>query len=158
MRQRTLSQILACAAATVATLIATAGSAHASPSGYGWDGVDPSSSTASPCSGSVSTKKSADIYVAGSRVGKIELRYSSACRTVWGRLLINTVPSDGGAEIRRVSDGRVDYCTEVPKWSSTTGAWTCFTTMLYDGGVTSQAYGVIVLPGIGTGNAGTAAY
>ncbi|WP_212843959.1 DUF2690 domain-containing protein [Catellatospora sp. IY07-71] len=138
--------------------------AHAAtPTGKGWDGISPTDSRASVCqkkpdgSSAVSTPTSRDIYVNGGRSGKIELRYSSTCRTVWGRVLVYTIPSEADAQVYRYNDGAsTQFCIDEIAWSNVVGAYTCFTRMVYDGGYIAQAAGTIwLLPDAGVGYAYT---
>jgi hypothetical protein len=119
----------------------TAAPAGAQPlvtcSNYGCDGWDPSQSG---CSASASTPVPArQIYDHANRhLGQIELRYSSTCRTVWARVT-NYISDAGNGFITR-TDGAQEACG-ISSWSTTMGGYSCYTPMLYDGGVTSFALG-----------------
>lgn len=68
----------------------------------------------------------------------VRLWYSPSCRTVWASIYDAPAPDgtgEGYAEIHRNSDGLTLEC-QVQQ-----GDNNCYTNMLYDGGVTSYAYG-----------------
>jgi len=109
---------------------------HVSCNGYTCDGQWPD---ISGCGATAITAEIAPIYNNGVVIGQIELCYSTACRTVWGRVSNWTALSETG-EVVRNSDKAFQFC-DTNYWSSTLGAYTCYTRMLYDGGVTSDAQG-----------------
>ncbi|MFB7412913.1 DUF2690 domain-containing protein [Streptomyces sp. NPDC056202] len=118
-------------------LMATGGSAQA----LQYDGADPA---ATYCGGTTSTVKSVGVYdYHSNRLGTLDLRYNSGCRTAWARLTITYGYSDCGnasagiacaqARIVRDNDGRTYSCTVRPGNSS------CYTPMVNDAGYTSHA-------------------
>jgi hypothetical protein len=126
-------------------------------SGYGCDGQWPD---ISGCANTAITAESTTIYWGDNEaIGRIDLRYSTACRTVWARVLSYY---DGGvgetATVIRNSDG-ADHSCYTYLYSQLLGAYSCYTEMLYDGGVTSFANGYSPVPGQDyTEGAGTASY
>jgi hypothetical protein len=94
------------------------------------------------CASTAITAEYANIFNATAvRIGQIQLRYSTACRTVWGRI-IEFAQDPGQASVHRNSDGRTYACNN-PTWSSSLGAYSCYTAMVYDAQVTSSAGGII---------------
>ncbi|GAA1621760.1 DUF2690 domain-containing protein [Catellatospora bangladeshensis] len=165
IRGRIRSAVVVIVAVVGVAVLPPAAAHAAGPTGKGWDGISPTDSRASVCqrrsdgSSAVSTPTSAEIKVNGSRTGKIELRYSSTCRTVWGRVLVYTIPSEGDAAVYRYNDSAsTQVCIDEITWSDVVGAYTCFTPMVYDGGYVAQAVGTIVLPNVGAGYAYTGWY
>jgi hypothetical protein len=82
----------------------------------------------------------------GRVLGRIELRYSPTCRTVWGRIVnyMNYVPGDQHSPwpfIHRNSDGKEYGRVACDRYSGTNVV--CWTRMLNDTNVTSYAYGEI---------------
>lgn len=131
MQISVVKKSLAVATASIALAVGLTGSAGAAA----YDGEDP---IASGCANTAITARSTAIYVNDTRVGTIELRYSTACRTVWGRVL-STGPY-GTARIVRTSDWEWDTCASA-SWNSSLGKYTCYTPMLNDAGVESYAQG-----------------
>lgn len=116
----------------------TAASAAPSCSGYGCDGQWPDQTG---CAATASTPRGVTIYDGIISIGRIELRYSSSCRTVWARIISWQHGGVGEfAQIFRNSDGAQWSCSSYV-WSSALNGNSCYTRMLYDGGVTSYAYG-----------------
>lgn len=111
-------------------------------SGYGCDGRDPINYG---CASTAITAESANIYMGSTKIGEAQLRYSTACRTVWGRVLSYDT-SSAAAFVQRNTDKRAYTCNNVT-YSQTLGAYSCYTPMLYDGGPTSDAGGSINLNG-----------
>lgn len=119
-------------------LVGSAGTASAAP----YDGTDPS---ATGCSASARTVRSADI---GNGAALLELRYSSGCRTAWARITITNgnrcvagVDNCAHATVHRNSDGAEYKCyTE-----NDPARHSCYTLQVNDAGVTSYAYGDIDL-------------
>ena len=124
---------------------AHAATAAVSCSGRGCDGKDPVSSG---CSSTAITAEDREIITSDGRgvTGVIQLRYSTACRTVWARIINSFTPSNSNAEgsVFRNSDSNVESCLHLT-YSSSLGNYSCYTAMLYDGGVTSYAVGTIDL-------------
>ena len=80
------------------------------------------------------------IYTVSQATGKLELRYSTACRTVWARITVypNALIKDPQAWVVRNSDGRNNG--GIVKISSPgDGSIVAFSEMLNDAGVTSYA-------------------
>jgi hypothetical protein len=105
-----------------------------------YDGVDPISSG---CAATAITAETASIRNAAHTgvIGYIDLRYSTHCRTVWGR--VRTTATDSAtAGLTRNSDSAHEYCGP-STWSSDLGAYSCYTPMLNDANVTSSASGAI---------------
>jgi len=135
---RKVSLALAATVATVGTAVLVPGTAFAAT----YDGADPNTTH---CANTASTKRSATIYRQGNRtndniIGRIELRYSSSCRTVWGRVVIFTDSASDYVEVVRNSDGAVQGCYDA-FWQSSLGGYSCYTPMLNDRNVTSYATG-----------------
>ncbi|MFJ9908892.1 DUF2690 domain-containing protein [Streptomyces sp. NPDC101152] len=130
----------AAVAALTAAPLALSGTARAAT----YDGQDP---IAGGCASSAITAESAPIYRGdGAQVGTIQLRYSTSCRTVWARIL-SPAFSSGVAFVYR-NTGGAEGCPangNTLTWSSTLGAYTCYTPMLNDANVTSYADGTINL-------------
>lgn len=112
------------------------------------------------CAYSASTPRNAAIYhPSGFYQGWVELRYSSTCRTVWGRAI--------STQTHACQPG-VDYCVftkahrnsdgyEVPIVQSASGSKQVYSNQLDDAGVTSKAYGSID-NGCCSGSAWTGSY
>jgi len=136
--RRSIQLALVTAATVVGTMLFTPGAAHAAT----YDGQDPHYNN---CSATASTKASKPIYLQGNSsmgtIGHIQLRYSSACRTVWARVIITTEPTGDFAEINRNSDGAWQSCYGGGDWQASLGGYSCYTPMLNDANVTSYAYG-----------------
>ncbi|MBB4987167.1 MULTISPECIES: DUF2690 domain-containing protein [Streptomyces] len=118
--------------AVVSAAFATVFTGSASAAGY--DGQDP---ITSGCSASAITAASSALYAKGARVGTVELRYSTACRTTWVR-----VYSDGpnfGGYVNRNQDGATQWCGGPS--IAPNGQEYCFSPMLNDAGYTSYAAG-----------------
>lgn len=135
-RKATLA--LAATVATVGTAVLVPSTAYAAT----YDGQDPNSTG---CARTASTPRSASIFRQGNRtidnrIGYIELRYSSSCRTVWGRVVIFTEPTSDFVEVIRNSDGAVEGCYDA-FWQDSLHGYSCYTPMLNDRNVTSYAYG-----------------
>jgi hypothetical protein len=108
-------------------------------SGYGCDGV---SATASGCSSDAYTAEQVNVYdshESGIELGYVQLRYSPSCRTVWAKT-VNFNEGYVAAVVHRNSDGVTESCSG-GTYSSSYGGWACQTNMLYDGNVTSYAWG-----------------
>jgi hypothetical protein len=134
--------LVAAAVASAALVGLTPGNAFAQPTGYGLDGLWSDQTT---CGSDAVTKRSATIVTStqlGEVYGKLELRYSAKCRTVWARVTTPTLPIAQAATVLRNSDGRTMDC-DGRLWSSNLNSYYCITAMLYDGGVTSYAMGWI---------------
>lgn len=133
-------RIAAAAAVAIGCVtLGTAGPATATET-RDWDGVDPRGTT---CNTDARTVASAAITFEGHRLGSIELRYSSSCRTAWARLHndMDHVPGDahsGYADIVRDSDGLTFSC-----WSPPGPDTVCWTKMVDDAGTTAHAFGDI---------------
>jgi len=163
MRRSSLAVLATALAMGVAFLVpATASaattSAAVSCSGYGCDGTDPS---ATGCAATAVTVETEDAYEAngsGYETGYVQLRYSTACRTVWARLVVfYAAAGDPGYEgigtAFRNSDHLSENCFAYSDdYSSSIGGYTCYSLQEYDGGVTSAAYAEIYDPS--TGNVG----
>ena len=80
------------------------------------------------------------IYTVSQATAKLELRYSTACRTVWARLTVypNALIKDPQCWVVRNSDGKNDGGI-VKISSSGDGSIVAFSEMLNDAGVTSYA-------------------
>lgn len=135
---RVLGRAAAVAALTAAPLAAS-GPAQAAT----YDGQDP---IATGCASSAITAESTPIYRGdGAQVGTIQLRYSTSCKTAWARIL-SPAYSTGVAYIYR-NTGGAEGCPSSGNtltWSSTLGAYTCYTRMLNDAGsITSYGWGVV---------------
>ena len=167
MRKVILTRTVGVAAAVAALALTTAATASAAPSRgatvtpnncptaavtghvvpfcgsrpYPYDGQDP---VASGCSKSSTTIDSRGLFD-----GEVELRYSTACRTVWARVTIGTGSVDHSyalwAEIVRPNDGSELVCNYGGPGTfsnSTNGGETgCYTPMLDDAFMTSYATG-----------------
>ncbi|WP_327280622.1 MULTISPECIES: DUF2690 domain-containing protein [unclassified Streptomyces] len=131
MRISVVQKSLAVATASVALAIGFTGSASAAA----YDDQDPISSG---CANTAITARSSAIYVGSTQVGTIELRYSTACRTVWGR--VRSTGPYGTASVTRTSDWEWNRCDSL-SWNSSMGQYTCYTAMLNDAGVESYATG-----------------
>ncbi|GAA4247266.1 DUF2690 domain-containing protein [Dactylosporangium darangshiense] len=135
---------VAVAAAVVATaLVVTPGRAAAAT----WDGqMAANTSCANGATTAVQRTISTNTQL-GTVIGKVELRYSSSCRTVWTRVTSTAVSSAYiGGYVQRNSDGAYYQCSE-SGWSDNLGAYYCLTAMLNDKDVTSYAKGGIQYQG-----------
>lgn len=116
--------------------VATATSAFAATcSGYGCDGQNPYG--AGCFTGSIVVDDEPLVNQFGQSAGRVRLHYSPACRTVWGSIYDAPSPDgtgQGWADIHRNSDNHRFDCAVPVNQSS------CYTSMLYDGGVTSHAH------------------
>ncbi|MEV0412564.1 DUF2690 domain-containing protein [Streptomyces sp. NPDC050448] len=131
MRISISKKAVAVTTASIALALGLSGNASAAA----YDGQDPISSG---CANTAITAKSSAIYVGSTQVGTIELRYSTACRTVWGR--VRSTGPYGHATVTRTSDYEWNYCGSL-SWNSSMGQYSCYTTMLNDAGVSSYATG-----------------
>jgi hypothetical protein len=120
----------------VALLATAAPATAASCSGYGCDGANP---YGAGCFTGSTVVADDPLYDPSGyyTYGRVRLHYSKACRTVWASIYDATATYSGQAysDIHRNSDGTEIYCFVPVNGSS------CYTGMLYDGGVTSHAYG-----------------
>jgi hypothetical protein len=137
MRHR-LMRIMTTVTAIVIAVVIAPEAAQAAPR----DGQDP---IASGCASTASTPRSVPIRANGTVVGRVDLRYSSGCRTVWGRVLAYYTPYQAVAYVYRNSDGAFQRCANAA-WSNTLFAYTCYTLMLNDANVTSYAWGYAAEP------------
>ena len=111
---------------------------HVSCNGYTCDGQWPD---ISGCAATAITPVPiAPITNNGTVIGQVELRYSTACRTVWARVE-NWSGLREQANVLRITGPSGAQVCDTNYWSSTLGAYSCYTRMLYDGGVTSDAQG-----------------
>ncbi|MFF0477759.1 DUF2690 domain-containing protein [Streptomyces sp. NPDC004284] len=131
MRISAVKKSLAVVTASVALAVGFSGSASAAA----YDNQDPNSSG---CASTAITAKSSPIYVGSTQVGTIELRYSTSCRTVWGR--VRSTGPYGHATVTRTSDWEWNYCDNL-SWNSSLGQYSCYTAMLNDTNVESYATG-----------------
>jgi hypothetical protein len=95
-------------------------------SGSSWDGKSPS--------GTVCEQDATTVASRNNSYGKIELRWSSACKTNWTRVVPNSSSYSTSGKIRRTSDQR-SY--------TTSGTGTRFTEMVYAPNVQACASGSI---------------
>ncbi len=131
--------------AALALTLVPAGPARAAP----WDGVDPEGSASD--NSRVYIARKANVVITSGRysgtvLGRIELRYSPTCRTVWARLVnyMNWEPGnahEGSPYVHRNSDGRTYGRVACDRNSGRDTR--CWTSMLNDANVTSYAEGVI---------------
>jgi hypothetical protein len=149
--RRGAGALTALTASTALTVLGT-GTAHAAA----YDNTDPASTG---CANTAETVASAAIYDSSgtAKLGYIELRYSTACQTVWARVTTygGYVPGDHGAAdatIHRNSDG-----AELTASFSYAGQTSVYTNQLNDAGVTSYAYGDID-DGVNFDSAATSSY
>lgn len=131
LRRVTYAVAAACLGAAGFTAATIAPASAATCSGYGCDHQNP---YGAGCFNGSSVVQSATIGPTGASV---YLHYSPACRTVWASI-VNSPPAEpgdsagGSAYINRNSDGASGFC-------NAGSASSCYTNMLYDGGVTSYA-------------------
>jgi Protein of unknown function (DUF2690) len=142
VQKRSMLAMSAVAAVSLA-ILAPATAASAAPavtcSGHGCDFTDPETTG---CANTAITAESANIYVSGVKVGWIQLRYSTACRTVWARV-VSPKYTNGGADVVPNTGGSSALCGPPLKYSSTAGGYSCYTAQIYDGGITSYAEGTV---------------
>lgn len=150
----TKSRIGALTAATGVAL-ALSGLLAGSASALAYDGQDPE---ASGCANTAITAEQHSLTSgSGAVVGVVQLRYSTACRTVWGRVeAYSSAWATGGVSVFRNSDGMGESWptgtgspTAPLSWSSANGAYTAYTPMLNDANVTSYAAGCVYDPAAG---------
>lgn len=127
-------------ALAVSTALTALGTGTAQAAAY--DNTDPASTG---CANTAQTVASAAIYDSSgtTELGYIELRYSTACQTIWARVTTfnGYVPGDRGAAdatIHRNSDA-----AELTASFSYAGQTSVYTNQLNDSGVTSFAIGDI---------------
>ena len=151
-----LAMTLAAGVAFLAPATASAATAAVSCSGYGCDGTDPS---ATGCAATAITAEQKDAYEAngsGYEIGYVQLRYSTACRTVWARLVVfypDPQIFEGQGSAFRNSDHQNENCyATTDDYSSSMDGYTCYTPQEYDGGVTSAAYATLYDPSTGNEN------
>ncbi|GAA1755132.1 DUF2690 domain-containing protein [Luedemannella helvata] len=140
---RRLKTLTAACAVIVALVGLTPGTAFAA-SGFGYDGLWADQTI---CGNDGRTVMSAPVTTQtqlGTVYGKIELRYSKVCRTVWARVTTPVLPIQQWAAVSRNSEEHPGYqeC-DGRLWSDSLNSFYCFTAMLYDGGMTSFAAGWI---------------
>lgn len=121
-----------CLSAAILTSVASPASAT---SGYGYDGQNPYGA------GCFNGSYVVDDKALGQTGAHVRLHYSPSCRTVWASIYNATAPEPGNsagghADIHRNSDNHRFDCQV---YAGDGGS--CYTAMLYDGGVTSHAYG-----------------
>ncbi len=115
------------------------GSVPPGPDGS-FDGTDPAKTG---CSADARSPKHKSLYANGRKVAVIELRYSSRCRTAWGRITSSYVNCQspgtwcGDVQIFR-NDGKNFGC------SSKTGDRGCYTPQVNDAGYRTYAWGCIM--------------
>ncbi|MGA5824167.1 DUF2690 domain-containing protein, partial [Kitasatospora sp. NPDC094028] len=134
-----LATVIPATTASATTVSATVRPA-VSCSGYSCDGWEPDQSG---CANDAVTPsgESVAIMSGNATVGWIELRYSPTCRTAWARVRSYYWGGQGEfAAITRHSDNQSYGCASY-NWSTTLGAYSCYTQMVYDGGEYSQAFG-----------------
>lgn len=136
-----------------ATASAATTAAAVSCSGYHCDGTDPSSTGCAATARTVEEKNAYEANGSGYEVGYVQLRYSTACRTVWARMVVFYPAAngyEGQASAFRNSDHQNENCwAYTSDYSSSLGGYTCYTLQEYDGGVTSAAYATIYDPSTG---------
>jgi len=125
-----ISALALLAATTSALLLSTPGTAYAANYDFTWPDDTGCSNTA------------VTIYTASIATGKVELRYSTSCRTVWSRITVfpNALIEDPEGGAHRNSDG-FDSSGVVKLTSGANGSVVAFTRQLNDAGVTSYAWG-----------------
>ncbi|MFI7505097.1 DUF2690 domain-containing protein [Streptomyces sp. NPDC049687] len=126
---------LTAAALTLGSGLAILPATGASAAAY--DGQSP---VTSGCANSAITARTKNIYVGSKLVGRIDLRYSTSCRTAWGRVVAYYLAGAGEANVYRNSDGKYYFCDNTD-WSDAVNGFTCYTAMVNDAGVTSYAWG-----------------
>jgi hypothetical protein len=155
MRRSSLAALAMALAAGVAFLVpATASAAPAvGCSGYGCDGTDPSGTGCAATAITAETKNAYESNGSGYEIGYVQLRYSTACRTVWARIVVfytNPQEFEGQGSAFRNSDHQNENCYATSAdYSSSMDGYTCYTPQEYDGGVTSAGYGIIYDPSTG---------
>lgn len=102
-----------------------------------YDGQNPETSS---CKDTSKTAAKKELFCNGRYYGVVELRYSTACRTVWARLR-GVVQSGLWCKVHRNSDGK-----ELPYSHRSSDGKTVWTNMLNDKNVTSKASGGINTP------------
>ncbi|MFJ2576206.1 DUF2690 domain-containing protein [Kitasatospora aureofaciens] len=106
-----------------------------------YDGQDPISAG---CAGDAITAQETQIWdgYTNKYDGKIQLRYSPSCRTVWGRVIAYGGVGQGMAQVYRNSDNAYQQCMiSGGNWNDSLGGYSCYTPMLNDAGVTGYATG-----------------
>jgi hypothetical protein len=132
--------------ATSALLLATPGTASAATYDFKWPDTTGCQDTG------------ITVATAALATGKVELRYSTKCRTVWSRVTVypNALIKDPNAWVVRNSDG-ASTAGIVKIISDSAGDIIAFSEMLNDAGVTSYARGSWT-SGDGPHSARTASY
>ncbi len=131
---RTAASVGGSAAIIGASLLFDGSVAQAAP----FDGTDP---IATGCSNTARVARQADLVngVTGAHHGTVQLYYSSACRTVWAKVITDEpgcqpgIDFCGDAVVHRLSDGAELRCI------TPAGSSSCYTRQLNDANVTSLA-------------------
>jgi hypothetical protein len=111
-------------------------------SGAGCNGASP---TGSGCSSTaITAKTNAVLGINDLYLGEVQLRYSTACKTAWGKIL-SYYPIGAGTIVR--SDG-LNYVCNSLEFDSGTNVYVCSTRMVYDHPYTSVGAGLIVVNNI----------
>jgi hypothetical protein len=137
--------VLAASAAVLLAVALTPGRASAAT-------YDGQMAAAAGCGSDAETKRERVVTNGeqlGTVVGRVQLRYSLRCRTVWTRITTQVIPSTSSFTglVERNSDLAQLGCTE-RGWSDLLNAYYCLTPMLNDRNVTSRAYGILNYQGV----------
>jgi Protein of unknown function (DUF2690) len=116
-------------------------------SGSGCNGKDPA---ATGCASTASTVATDTFVSTSAYKARVDLRYSSGCRTTWARIVFTASSATSWAnpysDIIPDGAGTTYNCTGVT-YSSTLGGYSCYTPMHYDAGNTSHALGGVYFNG-----------
>ncbi|KON66457.1 hypothetical protein AKG34_26295 [Peribacillus butanolivorans] len=107
-------------------------SAHAENHSY--DGKSPNYNN---CASSATTKKSTNLLNQNNqKIGKVELKFSSTCKTAWAKITMDKAVTKGyeaNAEITRNTDGKRYSCgSSGGNGKVVAGQTSCYTPMVYD--------------------------
>ncbi|MEV0223754.1 DUF2690 domain-containing protein [Streptomyces sp. NPDC050704] len=100
------------------------------------------------CATGATTTQSADITVAGAKVGLIEIRHSATCHVAWARIQLTDAGEQYANEqtavaIKRTGPDAIYSCTPTLDKSDSLNAYTCYTSVvLLDGGGSALASAV----------------
>ncbi|MBF9072209.1 DUF2690 domain-containing protein [Streptacidiphilus fuscans] len=128
MNVRKIGAVGATIAAAAAIAVSVPGQAFAA--NYALDGQDPVSAG---CSSDATTIESATVYandITGA-YATVDLRYSVKCHAAWARIRTNDTEYSTYAWIDREQDAKAYSCHALT-WSSSLGAYSCYTPVLYD--------------------------
>lgn len=131
----------------IGSLLPSQSARAATCTGSGCAGKDP---VATGCYSGSTVLSSAPVYAYGTGgwiVGKIELRYSSTCKTKWSRVVPYNYAVYPGGPVYKYSYAFMKKVGYAPGYNQKYGTGTINSTMVYGPGVKWQACGAIKISG-----------